>query len=328
MKLGPHILRSCGLAADWLPNTKIAKFVGDWALAELLPNAEMSPDDAIAIGRSVSEYDAQYQREQGVSATHSAGLFVWDQTRTYESNPRIDFWEGHNEPVWDDREGMAWYAQFEIERMRTMEDVGLKCVIGNFASGTPQLYLWPHFLPACEYALEHGHLLGLHEYNAGFMWWMTGQYQINPDENCLTSDGQLAGWTILRYRQVYDQFLRPAGLGDLPLVITECGLDPLVSPSPDGWRSGAFRQLGDWWRKGPQKWGQDLPTDFVPFGGWNYKDRDRFYAEQLWWYDQHLRQDDFVLGATVFSVGNWGGNWKKFDLDGTRVYEHLARMSS
>ena len=53
------------------------------------------------------------------------------------------------------------------------------------------------------------------------MWWMTGKYQVNPDE-----DQGDEGWTTLRYRKVYRQFLIPSGLGSVPLVITECGIDP------------------------------------------------------------------------------------------------------
>lgn len=75
------------------------------------------------------------------------------------------------------------YAQFEIERMKLMAQYGLKCVIGNFATGTPPLELWPAFIPALQAARQYEALLGLHEYSCPWMWWMTGKHQLDPNED-------------------------------------------------------------------------------------------------------------------------------------------------
>jgi hypothetical protein len=253
------------------------------------------------IGAKAGNYDAQLQRTSGKTPHEAAVQFVGDMQATYQSNPAIKYWEGHNEPVWNTDEEMGWYAQFEIERMKLMDDMGFKCVIGNYASGSPLLNLWPAFLPALQAAAEYEAILGLHEYSCPWMWWMTGKHQIDPDE-----DQGDEGWTTLRYRKVYRQYLEPAGLGNVPLAITETGIDPLVSPQPAGVPSGTWRQLSDFWRDND---GEDDAADY--------------YFRQLVWYDEELQKDSYVVGATIFTFGNWGGVWRHFDIAGTRVAEKL-----
>lgn len=324
-KLGAHILRMNDQTVTFVNAAPaVIKFAGEWGAAAGVPAG------VTIIGRKVADGDAQGQRASGKTPAQAAEefLYAWGQLDMYRQNPAIKYWEGHNEPVWSDVDGMSWYAQMEIERMKLMDAAGLKCVIGNFATGTPPLELWPAFLPACQYARDNGHWLGLHEYSTPFMWWMTGRYQLNLAEDCRTSDGRLAGWTTLRYRLVYDRYLGPAGLGDLQLVITEAGLDPLVGPIPPTWPQGAFRHLGDWWNQKPSAWGYPLPNDFVPPGGWHFRQRDRFYFEQLWWYDQHLRQDAYVIGATIFTFGSFGPPWQDFDVTGTTVADLLTEYIS
>ena len=175
-------------------------------------------------------------------------------------------------------------------------------MIGNFSSGTPPLELWPYFLSACSYALQHGHWLGLHEYGGGYMWWMTGDHQINP-----TEDEGDEGWTTLRYRKAYRQYLAPAGSGDLPLVITETGLDPLVSPRPPGYPQGTWKELCS-------KWASE-----------GHQDCEQYYFDQLRWYEGELMKDPFVKAAFVFTWGHIGDGWAKFDVAGTKVGELLIK---
>jgi len=295
-KLGPHVLRSAGKLGEYAPRAAITKWVGDWGSAE----------GKLVIGRLVSNYDAQAQRNSGKNPLQAASQFVGDQLSTYQSNPHIKCWEGHNEPVWGSSEEMAWYAQFEIERMKLMADLGLKCVIGNFATGTPPLNLWPAFLPAIGEAAQHGAILGLHEYSCPWTWWMTGKYQLDPDED----EGD-EGWTTLRYRKVYHKYLEPAGLGDTPLVITECGLDPLVNPKPPGCDGGTWKQLHSYWAAH-----QDGEVAYT-------SDDAEYYFRQLEWYDEELQKDDYVLGAAIFCWGNFGPPWSDYDVANTAVEDKL-----
>ena len=84
------------------------------------------------------------------------------------------------------------------------------------------------------------------------------------------------GWLLGRYRKVYRQHLIPAGRV-IPLVITETGAD-IVQPT--GWK--------------------------------NHFDGEE-YMDQLRWYDNVLKDDDYVIGATIFSLELPG--WDSFDVE-------------
>lgn len=301
-KLGPQVLRLAeGVPEQLAAGPVVAKLYGDWGLA-----STVGPG-TLVIGKCDVNYDAQGQREAGLSPEDAAKRLVADQLPIYRANPAIQLWEGHNEPVWGSVEGMGWYARHEAQRVKSLAAVGLRAVIGNFATGTPRLDLWPAFLSAIKVGLAHGAVLGLHEYGHPFMWWMTGSYQLNPDED----EGD-EGWTTLRYRKVYRQHLLPAGL-QIPLVMTECGIDALVNPKPPGAPAKQWRELGDYW--------QDHHDGPIAYTG----DRDSYYAAQLAWYDRELRKDPWVVGATVFTWGSWGGEWAKFDVCKTSVAQRLTR---
>lgn len=291
-KLGLHILRNNANLADMIQrDLSVVKFVGDWGMA---PNVS---ENTLVIGAKAGDYDAQSQYTAGETPREAAERFVTDMLPAYDANSSIVYWEGHNEPVWNTEEEMAWYAHFEIERMELMEELGLKCIIGNFATGSPPLELWPAFLPAIEAGFQYEAILGLHEYSCPWMWWMTGGYQIDPDE-----DQGDEGWTTLRYRKVYRQYLLPAGLAHFPLVITETGIDGMVNPKPDGAPSGAWKQLDEYWAEH-----DDRP------------DTEQYYFDQLRWYEGELQKDAYVVGSTIFTWGNWSGGWEEFDISGTQV---------
>ncbi len=296
-KLGAHVLRTVAELGDYIKaGPAIIKLVGDWGLAKDIPKS------ILVIGRKFEgNYDAQHQRSAGKTPREAAQQFFDDQLETYRSNPYITYWEGHNEPVWNTEEEMGWYAQFEVERMRLMADEGLKCVIGNFATGSPELSLWPAFFPALRAAKQYQAILGLHEYSCPWMWWMTGKHQLDP-----SADQGDEGWTTLRYRKIYRQYLIPNGLGDVPLAITECGVDPLVNPKPPDVKGGTWRQLGSFWAKHD-----------------NEPDKADYYFRQLVWYDKELQKDDYVIGATIFTWGSFGKPWEDFDIAGTDVTRKL-----
>jgi hypothetical protein len=297
-KLGAHVLRAAEGLGDYIAaGAAVVKLVGDWGMAKDIPKS------TLVIGRKFEgKYDAQLQRNSGKTPRQAAKQFVSDQMPTYKSNPDITYWEGHNEPVWNSKEEMAWYAQFEVERMKLMTAEGLRCVLGNFATGSPDLALWPAFFPALEAAQQHQAILGLHEYSCPWMWWMTGKHQLDPN-----ADEKDEGWTTLRYRKIYRQHLIPHGFGDVQLVITECGIDPLVSPKPPGvGTGGTWQQLGRFWRTHD-----------------NEPDKADYYFRQLVWYDRELQKDDYVIGATIFTWGNFGGAWEKFEVAGTEVAQKL-----
>ncbi len=187
---------------------------------------------------------------------------------------------------------MQRYATFEAERTRLLAQEGIRSCVGNFATGTPELALWPDFLSAVQAVKEHNGFLGLHEYSAPYMWFGSGPHQLEEGVN----EGD-EGWLTLRYRKVYRQFLQPAGL-EVPLLITETGIDGQVQnrPGPSG--------LG--WQDFQKFWKDQGDVRTTAAG---------FYIEQLAWYDRELRKDDYVKGASIYALGASRG-WGSFDLVG------------
>jgi hypothetical protein len=88
-------------------------------------------------------------------------------------------------------------------------------------------------------------------------------------------EGSREGWLCGRYRKVYRQHLVPDGRV-ISMAVTETGVDGVP---PVGWK--------------------------------NHYTGDQ-YLSQLKWYDALLRQDDYVLGATIFALEIPG--WEPFDI--------------
>ncbi len=300
-KLGPHCLRATDSAQRMLDaGCKVIKLVDDFGLAD-----NINPNVTI-IGRVYSSFTAESQRNENPAS--AADRFVKSQIEKYRANPKIRIWEGHNEPVWNNAVDMAWYAEFESYRVRLMTLLGYRCVIGNFSTGNPDLPLWNAFLPAIRTALANDCLLGLHEYSSPWMWWMTGKYQVDPSGNAGDT-----GWTTLRYRKVIRDYLKPAGVDAIPIVITECGLDRVGQIRP-GMSSGNWRTNAGWWNA------ENSAEGVTPFDA----NVEKYYADQLIWYDRELQKDSSVVGATIFTVGSYGQPWSEYDIDGTNVVTHLV----
>lgn len=84
----------------------------------------------------------------------------------------------------------------------------------------------------------------------------------------------LQGFLCLRYRHVRD--ILPAD-ARRPIIITETGLDGGVVPG------GAMAQRG-----------------------WSFFTNEDGYLDELKWYDDNLLADDYIVGATIFSLNPWG----------------------
>jgi hypothetical protein len=293
-KMGIHVLQADRAGEFLKAGPVLAKFAGDWAGATEVPSG------TLIIGSKPANYDVQ--ENAGLPPRRAAEQFVSGLRRFFEAHPAIEYWEGPSNPICTDEESIAWYTEFEMARIELMAHLGLKCVIGNFATGTPPLDLWPAFLPAIETGLEHQAILGLHEYSCPWMWWLTGTHQPDPDD-----DQEDEGWATLRYRKVYRQYLLPNRL-QIPLIITECGIDPLVNPKPIGAPAATWKELGEYWEA------HDGEADEADY-----------YFRQLVWYDRELCKDEYVIGMAPFTWGNWDGTWKEFDVAGTPVAEKMIR---
>lgn len=96
-----------------------------------------------------------------------------------------------------------------------------------------------------------------------------------------TTDVNQETWYSLRYRQYYQYFAtKYPDLSSLPLILTEGGVDGQSAEGGPGWRA---------------------------------YDASRYQA-WLAWYDQQLAQDAYVVGCTLFQIGDPYG-WYSFDLE-------------
>ncbi len=211
--------------------------------------------------------------------------------------PYFDGWEAYNEPVPGNADEMKRLAEFEVERVRLLGDRGIRSVIGNFGTGQPPLEQWEHFLPAVEAAKAYDGWLGLHEYSAPTIYYLStrenqGRYPgVSPQDT---------GWLTLRYRHVYNQILKPKGLA-IPLVMTELGVDGLVAERPGPTKARGWQHFQEYWAQtGYGLWGPGA------------------YVEQLVWYDQAMQQDDYVIGGCIYALAASHG-WQSYDITGEVV---------
>jgi hypothetical protein len=208
----------------------------------------------------------------------------------------FDAWEGYNEPVADTPDKMKRLADFEAERTRLLAEQGVRSVVGNFAAGHPPLELWEYFTPALDAARRYDGYLGLHEYSAPIMQWGFGSLQSTAG----VDEGD-EGWLTMRYRKAYRNHLGPMGYGDIPLLITECGVDGTVSNRPGPQEAKGWRDFQDYWIANGLR--EDTPG---------------VYMDQLIWYDSELYRDDYVKGAAIFAAGASQG-WESFEILGRTI---------
>ena len=318
------------LITNWLDLAPEAMvFFGNWGLA-----THCKPETVYRVGVRNNKKDAQRQYAEGSSPRDAAVEFVGWHEDGYEADTAISHWSGHNEPVVKDPTFMQWLAQFEIERMKLMAARGWKCAIGKFSTGSPELDLWEHFMPAIEAAHRYDAILLLHEYGGNVMWWGTGHHQLanlrdaalpgqtEPyvDRHMLIEPDEFAGhqyyhagWLTLRYRQVYNLIRHYLpDFPDLPLVIAESGLD-IVGGVPKGWKVSSWLKLRNDWRR-----------------LYKQTDTDKFFVEQLIWYDNEVRRDHYLKAFCVFTYGHQDSTWQYFDFAGTRAealaLEHVGKL--
>lgn len=302
MRLGPHVNtpHRANVAADYIRAVKPnACKVLDSGMDGRVIDAARETGAAI-IGRV-------YWDSQKLGAEY--GRFTGRVVAFAHQFPHVAYLEGANEDFQGGDE-LSRYAVHEIERMKALEAIGRKAIIGNFSCGQPQYGEWSRFRPALEYAAAHGHVLGLHEYSGPVMQWMAGNNQIVGGAHRLDDAGErqgLTGHLTLRYRHVL-KLAREWGIGNLQIAITESGIDdvnPRPGPQGKGWRSYVGTQY----------------ADMAPFGD---------YSRQLAWYGRRLSEDANVVAWVDFGFSQ-AGDWQTFDLseDGAmrdRVIAEMQRM--
>lgn len=206
----------------------------------------------------------------------------------------VSAWEAYNEPVPGNPDEMKRLAELEAERTRLLAERGLRSVVGNFGTGQPPLEWWEYFFPALQAAKQHSGWLGLHEYSAPTIYFNTTRDNQQRYPGVAPED---SGWLTLRYRKVYSEILLPAGLV-LPLVMTELGVDGLVQNRPGPPEAMGWMDFQHYWAEnGYGLWGPGA------------------YVEQLVWYDEAMRQNDYVLGGCIYVMASSDG-WQSYDILG------------
>jgi hypothetical protein len=187
----------------------------------------------------------------------------------------IDYLEGPNEgdstPAWQSLQAVQWFTGFWTNLAPLIAGAGFRPCIGSIPVGNPPgspaeiQDAIATFVPALRQTKSLGGAWSYHAYTLNY-----------------TTDASVEYYYSLRYRQFYNQFAAQyPDLADMPLILSEGGVDQSGTPSTSGWQ--ARGSAADY-----QRW--------------------------LNWFDHQLAQDSYVLGCTLFEIGNPGG-WSSFDLE-------------
>lgn len=293
-KLGLHVVRNNdAYIMEYVRRVRprVMKSVDDLGW---LSEVKLASPNTITVGR-INGQNENWPEELAPEA--AARQYVDDNLNKYRLNPGVDYWEGWNEfvPVTEAR--WHWYAAFEAARACDMQTLGLHAAVGGFAAGTPEYSQMAYFMPALAAAHRCGALFTLHEGISPLPGCgvFINKYDIIP--GAPPFPGINMGYLMLRYRFWYEGYLRPLGLADLPLMISEVAVGGIV---PDQWCNGpggaSWKDFSDFWIQngvgpnGPQAW-----------------------TNLLAWYDSELRVDPYVIGTTIFTAGGLPG-WDGSDL--------------
>jgi hypothetical protein len=339
-KLGLHLLAHPsieelrGLLARWQP--PVLKSLGTAGEIQYLINvADVIPTAKIiqrfywfdALGNT-DQFDLWY-RELG-ERTLDHWIDIVNHGLVQQSgNPRL-YIESFNEV------GMGpEYLAFETRRTYAlMERYGLKSAVINSAVGTTSPQAWEAARAAglLDAVRNTGSVIGLHAYAGFFMSLWHGTQNLGDPANGMRlkadprqlmfrpiipyddPDG-VQSWLAFRCRQDHE-YLKRMGYGDLRIVLTEFGID---NAGYDTYKNYTGDMGRGGWRAWVDIWRQYgfLINNLTP---------EQFYAIQLMWADQQLRQFPFLDGATIFTYGSDPGTlWTGFDIR-PKVAEHIVNM--
>jgi hypothetical protein len=307
-KLGVHVVQNNDqYIMEFIRRARprVVKAVGDLGW---LSDVKLVSPNTVTIGR-IAEQNEDWVLT--MSPEDAADLYIASQIERYRLNPGADYWEGWNEFVPVNHDRLRWYARFEAHRACAMQALGFRAAVGGFSVGVPEYADMAVFMPALEAAYRCGGIFHLHEYNSPTMDCGVSRGQTGAIPGAPNLGNVLVGYHTLRYRFWYEGYLKPRGMGDLPLVISEAGVEgrpneggPCNDPGGRAWKSYA-----DWW----------VQQGFGPTG-------PEAYVNLLAWYDNEMRQDAYVLGATLFTAGApFDEGWTAFDLHD--VFVPLAKYA-
>ena len=236
----------------------------------------ISPE-TITIGRWADE---QYEFVEAVGdpVEKARAIMAAHMERWAPYRDCVDYWEVLNEVDPPTIEGHAWLARFFIAAMDIADTNGYRLALFSYSTGMPELYEWEAIAATGVFrrAQRSGHILALHEY----AW---------------VDSGMDAGW------------------GEpLPIYPGQDPDDPTLPRYPDrGNMTGRYRYL---YRDILIPRGEVIPLAItetaLDFS--NLAIRDAIFAEEMGWYDDRLREDDYVIGMAIFTLGGFAP-WDTFN---------------
>jgi hypothetical protein len=185
-----------------------------------------------------------------------------------------DYWEVLNEVNPGTEEGHVWLAHFYSACMEIAEANGYRLALFSYPTGVPE---WNHWAAIVETGVFAQAKAGGH-----ILALHEGDWGLIRDTWGGSIPGQPQydpdrGVLSARYRHLYRDFLIPRD-EVIPLAMTEFAAIPEGDP-----------------------------------------EQQRFFWKHIWlremaWYDSKLVEDDYVIGAAIFTLGG-AGEWPRFDFE-------------
>ena len=231
----------------------------------------------VTIGRWSDNYYEALQAT-GDPATKAAIYMQVHMQHWSASRDCVDYWEILNEVDPPEIEGHVWLGEFFIACMNIAEANGYKLALFSYSMGVPEIYEWRAIAETGVFARakQGGHILSLHEYS----------------------------WFESPMDALWGEPL-PAYPGQDPN-------DPELPRYADrGIVTGRYRHL---YRDILIPRGEVIPLAITEANLMIYDPakRDPIFLEKMAWYDDRLREDDYVLGMAIFTLGG-GSGWDTFD---------------
>jgi hypothetical protein len=223
---------------------------------------------------------------------------------TFQGHPLYDAWESFNEVMPESVGGdmLDAYDSFQVAFGHRMQQAGFEPVAMNFATGN---FRGQQFLDHFPGTLETYKYIGFHEYD-----WprLDRLHRIGlskgddaksikdrlPSIGANTGDGGM--WLCLRYRRTMNEGVRQKYGNKHICIITECGMTQGVQQGQD---------IGPWSGRNtlPRSYPDSSVRCPIPLDD---------YWQSLLWYHGELLNDDYVLGACLFTVGAISP-WESFE---------------
>lgn len=251
-----------------------------------------------------------YIRENG-GVDGAVATWISSMTGLFSQLPAEVYFESFNE-----QGASANYCAFEAARARALYRMGRRACLLNIATGNTEESTWQTARDMVQTAIQVGAIIGIHGYSQsmisaayGGSGWVNGQWQgaLWPSPNRTDGSEPPVAWHSCRFERDF-WYLRKMGLGDAKLVITELGLDDMVSEAgyPAEWRS-----IGK-----PRGWNDGRNEVIWRNRNWVNASvsKEQFYRQQLVWQNMIMNREKNLLGAAVFTYGTDSQMWVQFDV--------------